>query len=163
MIAKDKINIPSWAQGVLVVGVLAGLATVAVKASRRREEKQVSDMVWSDDSNPFNWRNFFSKVTAGTIVTRYPDGGVSAAQRLYDLFGYTNENEAGIKAFFAGLLTQYQVAQVAKQMFEKHGIELTTLLTDGRSYWLPNIGGGLSKEDIAEIYRNVKSKPKLKK
>lgn len=163
MISKEKINIPSWAQGVLAVGILAGIATAAVKVSRRKEEKQVADMVWSSDSNPFNWRNFFTGIKAGTIVTRYTDGGVAAAKRLYDLFGYTNEDEAGIKAFFAGVQSQYQVAQIAKQMFEKNGIELTTLLTDGRSYWMPNVGGGLSKEDIAEIYRNVKSKPKLRK
>lgn len=156
---KDKLNLPSWAQGVLAVGAVAGLAVLAIRASKRKEEKEVENLVFSTDKNPFNWRDFFKAVPKGTTVIRYKDGGEAAAKRLYNLFGFTNEDEQAILAFFAGIQTQYQVAQVAKKMFEVHKIELSTLLINGRDYWLPNIAGGLSTDEVSQIYKNVKSKP----
>jgi len=159
---KEKINIPSWAQGVLAVGAVAALATLAIRASKRKDEKEIEDLVWSSQSNPFNWREFFKSVPKGTTVIRYVDGGQAAAKRLYNMFGYFNEEEQPILGFFSGLQTQYQVAQIAKSMFEIHNIELSTLLIEGRNYWLPNIAGGLSKEEVAEIYKRVKAKPKYK-
>jgi len=35
-------------------------------------------------------------------------------------------------------------------------------LIEGRDYWLPNIAGGLSKDEVAQIYKNVKAKPRYK-
>jgi hypothetical protein len=160
---KDKVNIPDWAQGALLIGAAAGVALWARRRARSGDQRQIAEMTWSAAAeNPFNWRSFFGKISPSTIVTRYTDGGVAQAAKLYELFGYFNEDESAIMAFFAGIRTQYQVAQIAKQMFEKHGIELTALLADGRRYWLPNVAGGLKQSEIAEIYRNVKSKPRLK-
>jgi hypothetical protein len=159
---KDRIKLPSWAQGVLAVGAVAALATLAIRAAKRKDEKEVEDLVFSTQANPFNWREFFTNVPKGTTVVRYVDGGEAAAKRLYNMFGFTNEEEQAILAFFAGIKTQYQVAQVAKKMFEIHKIELSTLLIEGRNYWLPNIAGGLSKDEVATIYKNVKAKPRYK-
>ena len=159
---KPKLNIPDWAQGVALIAILGAAGVAAIKAAKRKDEKEVENLVWSQQDNPFNWRNFFANVKAGTIVIRYQDGGTAAANRLFNLFGFINENEQAIKAFFSGIQSQYQVAQVAKKMFEIHKIELSELLINGRSYWLPNIAGGLSREDVAEIYSNVKSKPRLR-
>ena len=159
---KEKLNLPSWAQGILAVGAVAALATLAIRAAKRKDEKEVEDLVFSTQANPFNWRDFFNSVSKGTTVVRYVDGGEAAAKRLYNLFGFINEEEQAILAFFAGIKTQYQVAQVAKKMFEIHKIELSTLLIEGRDYWLPNIAGGLSKDEVAQIYKNVKAKPRYK-
>lgn len=159
---KSSINIPSWAQGVLVVGAVASIAAISIRLSKRKEEKEVSDLVWSNTQNPFNWREFFKSVKPGTTVYRYTDGGLAASKRLWDQFGFFNENEQSILTFFAAIKTQYQVAQIAKNIFEQHGIELSVLLINGKDYWLPNIGGGLSKSEVAEIYKNVKNKPVLR-
>lgn len=158
----SKINIPSWAQGVLVVGAVASIAAIVISRRKRKDEQEVENLIWSNQKNPFNWREFFKSVSSGTTVYRYKDGGKAAAKRLWDQFGFLNENEQSILTFFAGIKTQYQVAQVAKIIFEEHGIELSVLLTDGKDYWLPNLGGGLSKKEIAEIYKNVKRKPVYK-
>jgi hypothetical protein len=162
MKAADKINIPDWAQGTVLVGGLALIGLTVIRKKKEKDQKQVEDLVFSTGSNPFNWREFFSTVKAGTIVTRFSDGGVAEAKRLYNLFGFFNEDETAIDSFFAGIRTQYQVAQIAKRMFEVHKIELSTLLIDGRGYWLPNIAGGLSDKQIAKIYQVVKNKPKLR-
>lgn len=159
---KDKINLPSWSQGVLAIGAVAGIAYLAIRAAKRKDEKEIESLVWSNESNPFNWREFFKSIPKGTSVIRYVDGGEAAAKRLYGMFGYFNEEEQPILSFFGGLQTQYQVAQVAKKMFEIHNIELSTLLIEGRNYWMPNIAGGLSKDEVAEIYKRVKAKPKYK-
>lgn len=156
---KDKINLPSWTQGILAVGAVAAIATIAIRARKRKDEREVESLVFSTSKNPFNWRDFFKSVPKGQIVIRFKDGGASAAKRLYNMFGYFNEEEQPVMTFFANLQSQYQVAQVAKKMFEEHEIELSTLLIEGKNYWLPNVAGGLSKEEVAQIYKNVKSKP----
>ena len=68
---KEKLNLPSWAQGVLAVGAVAAVATLAIRAAKRKDEKEVEDLVFSTQANPFNWREFFSKVPKGTTVVRY--------------------------------------------------------------------------------------------
>lgn len=160
--AYEKINIPPWAQGAILVGGLALIGVTVIKKRKAVDQKKVEDLLFSTGNNPFNWRQFFAGVKAGTIVTRYTDGGKKEAKRLYDMFGFLNEDETSIDTFFSGIKTQYQVAQVAKSMFDVHKIELSKLLIDGRGYWLPNIGGGLSDKRVARIYEIVKQKPKLR-
>lgn len=132
------------------------------RRDKEKDEAAKDEMITgTSKTNPFNAQAFVNEAyRLGQQVTRYTDGGKFMADKLGNMFGSINEDEAGILDFFRALKTQYQVAQISLYFDKFYGQTLSNLLANGNKFLgLNTFGGGLSNSDIAKITEIVKMKP----
>lgn len=162
-------QLPPQTKNILVLSALGAVAYYALTSGKREKEREANkaERMLTDTSadSPWNAQAFINKAVQNkAIVIRYTDGGKAMATKIWDQFGYFEEDETAILAIFRSILTKYQVAQIGKWMLENKKIDLAKLLVDGKPYLLPTFGtGGLNKETLSKIYDIVAAKPKYTK